>query len=167
MSRHAQLSNIDPLAHVLGTCALILVFGPFLQFPQPHHVTVSHPSPCDEPPERSRAVRKNTGTKQKCSRETQSSACAPGLCTTSYLSPSPSSLCCPRQHSHHPSNLTSSYPVPALNFLPPSIPFYEQDEYPYVVHSFAPLVQTTLILSVPPYSSTPFIFQLFYAPLRS
>ena len=86
---------------------------PFLQFTP----TASHYSPCDKPSERERAVRKNTGSKKRCPRETQSSTNAPGL-STPHLSgivpePPPPSLCS-RPSSHHPSNLTSVYLVHAL-----------------------------------------------------
>ena len=33
---------------------------PLFCFPKPHHVTASHPPPGEKPPERGRAVRKNT-----------------------------------------------------------------------------------------------------------
>ena len=78
------------------------------------YVMASHPplviynSPSYRP-ERGRAVLKNTGTKQKWQRATQSSTCVPVL----SLFPI----------SHHQSNLPSVYPIPAVKLLLPVTPF--------------------------------------------
>ena len=89
--------------------------SPFHGLSQPHHVTASHPSSGDKPPELWREIRKNTGTKQKWTRETQYFIYAQGLSTPSYLVPPPTSLCCPRSPSRHPSSLT------LIRFM---LPFY-------------------------------------------
>ena len=53
---HEQPSNIDPLAHIEGTCSLISVVASFYSFRQPRHVTASHSSPHDKPLEGDREV---------------------------------------------------------------------------------------------------------------
>ena len=55
--------NTYPLAHIPGTCALILV-RPFYGLPPPHQVMASHPSPGDNPPERWMVVRKYAGPRK-------------------------------------------------------------------------------------------------------
>ena len=51
---HAQSPNINDLARTLAH------LRPSYNLPQRHHVTASHFSPGDKPPERGREVRKNT-----------------------------------------------------------------------------------------------------------
>ena len=63
---------------------------------------------------------------------------------------------------HNPSSLTSVYLVPDLRLLPPSTPCR-----PYGRHPFFPHAQNILILSDMLYLLTPYLFQLFYAPLHS
>ena len=58
------------------------IFAKVIMLPQLYHV----PLQVYKPPRRGRAVRKNTGTKQKWPRETQSSAYANWLSTPTYLS---------------------------------------------------------------------------------
>ena len=56
----SQSSNTHPSAHAPGTCTLIFSScACFTVYPQLHHVTASHPSPCDNPSQRGRAFRKN------------------------------------------------------------------------------------------------------------
>ena len=159
---HAQLFNIHYLAiKVPGTCTFIwsscALFTVYLNRSKKRHrnnLQVIRP-------ERGRAVRKNTGTKQKWQLGTQSSTNATGLPTPFYISsiaaqPPPSFLCCQRPSSHRPCNLTSVYPVPALDLLSPSTPTQE-----YHTHIFSPRVQTISILSGELYSPTSF---LLYSP---
>ena len=58
-----QSANTGPLAYITGTCSLnfssCALFT--VNLPQLHHVTASHPSPGDKPPQREMAVRKNAG----------------------------------------------------------------------------------------------------------
>ena len=61
----AQLSDIHPLAHTLGTSSLISVFAPFSQFTLTASRNGIPPLQGAKPPERGRTVRKNTVTKQK------------------------------------------------------------------------------------------------------
>ena len=63
----AQLSNIHALAHILGTCTLILSSCTIFTDPQKHHVTASHPSKGDKPSEHEWVLQKNTGTERKWS----------------------------------------------------------------------------------------------------
>ena len=51
-----ESSNTHPVAHILGTCALMSSSWAIL--------TVFHPSPGDNPPESGRAVRKNSWPSQ-------------------------------------------------------------------------------------------------------
>ena len=88
---HAQSFSMHPLTYILGTFTLISTVAPFLQFTQSHPVTASpgdgegwDPIP-RQPSECGRAVRKNTGTKQKWLRETQSSAYALGAECSKFL----------------------------------------------------------------------------------
>ena len=53
--------NIHHLAHILDICALIFSSCALFSLSQPHHVTASHPSLGDKPPEHGSAVRKNAG----------------------------------------------------------------------------------------------------------
>ena len=62
-------------------------------------------------------------------------------------------------HSQHPSTLTSVYQVPALHLIPL---WYLK----WLTHPFSPDVQTLSILWSTD-SPTPFLCQLFYAPLHS
>ena len=115
--------NTHTLAHIAGRCALIFSRCTLFSLHQQHHVTASHSSPGDNPPEGGRAVRKNAGPSKK----TQSSRYAPELSTRSYLSriiaqPQPSSHCRPRPPSRHPFNLMTVYPIPTLLSHPPSTP---------------------------------------------
>ena len=67
----------------------------------------------------------------------------------------------PRPPSHHPSNLTSVYLVPALHLLLPSSPFY--------AIRFSSILSTCPTISIlfdPLYSPTFFLCQRFYAPLH-
>ena len=61
---HTQLFNIYPLAHILGTSALISVVSPFPQFTPTASGNGIPPSAGDKPLERERVVRKNTETNQ-------------------------------------------------------------------------------------------------------
>ena len=84
---HTHLSNIYPLAHILGNCPLIFSSCDFLQFNLTAScITVLNPSSGDRLSERGRAVRKNTGTNQKRPHKTQSSSCAPGPSNPSFPS---------------------------------------------------------------------------------
>ena len=103
--------------------------SPFHSLSQSHHVTTSHPSPSDNPPERGRAWRKNAWQ------------CKNGHVILNHLHmhhgyplldifralsrslQAPLTLCCPRPSSRHPSNLISVYSVLALHFRPPSTSF--------------------------------------------
>ena len=58
---HQQFSNIHPLAYILSTCALIFSSSSLFTVYPTAHVTASHHSSGDNPPERGKAVRKNTG----------------------------------------------------------------------------------------------------------
>ena len=123
MSSQIMQAQILNMTHVI----CFSVAAPFLEFTPTHHVTAFHPSSGDM----SQSARGQSGrhrAKQKWQRKTQSSTYAPGLSTPSYLSRiiaqlPPSSPCCPRPSSHHQSNLTSAYLIPALHLLPPSTPF--------------------------------------------
>ena len=128
---HTHLANIHPSTHKIGTCTLIfsrwisftlLQFTPlFYSLPQPHHVMASHSSLGDKPLEHVACCIKKFWSFWS-GHETQSSTYATGL-STPYLwliamQPPLSTVFCPRAPSHHPSNLTSVYHVPALHFLP-------------------------------------------------
>ena len=80
---HVQSSNIHPLVHMLGSCSLISLVVPFLQFTPTasYNVTVPRPSKGHEPPERRRAVQTKTGTKGKWPSHTQSTTFPTGLST--------------------------------------------------------------------------------------
>ena len=113
---HSQLSNIHLLAHTLGTCASISVqLCCFYSLLQHQHVTASHSSPDEQPPERRKVVLKNRGNKQKRTRETKSSTWAPVLGTPHFsrivAQPPSSFLCCPRPPSHHLSNHNLGLPL--------------------------------------------------------
>ena len=110
------IQQLHPLAHLVCACTLISVVI-FCSLHQPHYVTASHSFPGDKPPERARAVQKNTETKQKWPCRTQSSAYSTGHFTPSYpfrivTQPPSSFLCCSRPPSHHSSNLTSVCAIP-------------------------------------------------------
>ena len=62
---HAGIQHTLLSPCTIGTCALISVLRHFCSSPQQHHVTASHPSSGDKPPERGRAVIKNIGRKAK------------------------------------------------------------------------------------------------------
>ena len=97
---HAQSSNKHPLAHILGTCALIFSS---LQFTP----TASHHSPGDTPPEHGSKEHRNKA-------KTQSSTHAPWLSVPSYRSLSlPKATCTPFIQPHlgvpsAPPSLTSA-----------------------------------------------------------
>ena len=56
---HTVIKHTLLLAHIPGTCTLIFSScNPFYSLSQPHHVTASHPSPCDNPPENGRRSRR-------------------------------------------------------------------------------------------------------------
>ena len=122
---------------------------------QAHHVTASHPSPGDKPPERGRAVRKNTGTKQNgrviyiCTwaysqRSLHSHPSAPKATCTPSIQPN---LCLPHTRSPLTSAINTVFTIRSSSML-----------------STSPIIS---LLSDPLYSSTHFLFQLFYAPLHS
>ena len=79
-----------PLPHIVCTCFLLFSSCcSFCSLPQQDHVTASHSSPGDKPPERWRNQAKeeqNTGTKRKWPCETQTYTYAPWLSTTSHIS---------------------------------------------------------------------------------
>ena len=84
---------------------------------QPLHVSASHPFPGDK------AAGGRSERTPESSKNYRLTLDHPHIRKGSQLLPMlppPSSLCCPRPPSHHPSNLTSFYPVPAFHLLPPS-----------------------------------------------
>ena len=117
MHNHHPTYTICTWTLIFNSCALFTVYSNCII----NHITESHPSPGDKPRERGRAVdRTQLGTKQKWPSETQSSAYAPGLSTSSYpwrivVQPPASSLCCSRPPLYHLSSLTSVSPVPVLH----------------------------------------------------
>ena len=95
----------------------------FFSLPQPRHVTASHSSPSDNPPELGRAAGKNAGPSKNGPKTHIIYICTRPL-TPSHLSrivaqPPPPSLCYSRPSSRHPSNLTSVSSEPALHLYPP------------------------------------------------
>ena len=123
--------------------------SPFSQFTP----TASHPSQGDKPPESRMTVQKHKNQTKIIiiyinmqTKELSTPCCLSGI----VEHPPPSSLCCPRPPSHHLSNLTSVYPVPASA---------------YFHHQYPLCVQTITILSDPLYLKTPYLFQFIFAPL--
>ena len=119
-------------------------------------------SPGDNPSELGTAVKKKHKNQAKWPRVVIY------LCTRalhSYLSVihfyPPSSLCCPRAPSHHPSNLTLDYPV--------RVRFCYRHQHPsrHGVHIHSLHMPKPSKYSDSLYSPTPFLFKLFYAPLHS
>ena len=94
----------SPMAHILGSCALMSLVAYFLLFGPIVLCNGIPPSPVDKTPECRNTVQQNTGTKQKWLREIELTTYAPGFSTLSYLS-----LIFPPLR--HPSNLTPTYPV--------------------------------------------------------
>ena len=60
---HIQSSNTLPLTYITARhlCLDFQLLRPFHSLTPPAHITASHPSPGNNPPERWRAVRKNAG----------------------------------------------------------------------------------------------------------
>ena len=124
---HTQLSNTHHLAHIPGTCALIIQFRHFYSVPQPHHFySLSNPSPGDNPPVRGRAVRNNAepiknghvklNHLHRCTRALNSFLYFTHCRAASTVNPLlPNAIFAP--------NITSVYSVPALHLHPASTPF--------------------------------------------
>ena len=114
-------TNIHPTAQLYSTSCLIFSSSFFFTvYPNcTMHATASHPSPVDNPSKRRRAVQTNA-MKSKNGPVKNSIICICRTVLYSFLSlsycqqPPPSSLCCPRPTSRHPSNLTSVYQLTAL-----------------------------------------------------
>ena len=135
----------------------------FYSLSQPHHVTVSLPSPHD-----------NNQSMGERSERTQCQAKIAMWNSFSYIwtralhsfrsfiQPPPSFLYCLRPPSHRPSSLTSVSLIPVPHWLWPPTPFW-----PYGTHPFFKHDQTIWILSDLLYSLPPFLFLLSYAPLHS
>ena len=120
---HTQSSRYIPLPLYLTPEPWFSVVVPFLQCipsSQPHHVTASPPSPCDN--HQSMGGRsKRTQCKAKMA-AWKSFSYVPGLSTLSDLllivtQPPLSFLCCLRLPSHHPSSLTSVFLGPVPHWL--------------------------------------------------
>ena len=82
-----------------------------------HHVTASNPSSGDNPPERARAVRENAKPTKNCRIKLNHLLLPIFRVLSSSLHRHPSVA------QHHPSNLTSVYPIPAPHLHPPLTPF--------------------------------------------
>ena len=133
---------------------------PFYSLPQPHHVKTSNPSPGDKPPERGRAVWKKHRNQQKWPHKDQSSTYALGLYIPSHLS-----------HCHTASTVISL--LPKTTFTPSIQPIFGLPRTLHQHLSSHSVLVYFLHVSTPShysdafYSRTPFLFQLFYAPLHS
>ena len=150
-----QSSNTHLLAHIPGTCALIYPNRIIQWYPNPLHVIIHQSA--------GGLSKKMQGLAKMAPK---SSTYEPGLSTPSYLSrivgqPPPSCLCCPRTiftPSIQPNLCLPSTRPPLSSTINTLLAI------PYTLHVRA---QTISILSDPLCSSTPFLYQLSYAPPHS
>ena len=140
--------------------------SPYIYRLSQHHITASQPSPGDNHQSTGGWSERTLGQAKIAAWDLFSYICTRALhsfrsfadCRAAYTVIS----LCTKPPSQHPSSITSVFLVPTLHLLPPSTPFWPYGTHPFFLH--APTINKISDLL---YSLTPFLLQLWYAPLVS
>ena len=165
--KHTHSHQDTPLSPYTWQLTLdVQYLRPFYSLSQPHHVTAPLPSPCDNHQSMGGRSERTQCPAKMAALNSFSDICTRALhAVRSFAHCRAASTVIPLlpNATFTPSiqpNLGLPRPVP--HWLQPSTPFW-----PYGNHPFFPHAQTISILSDLLYSLTPFLFQLWYAPLHS
>ena len=134
--KHTHSHRDTPLSPYTWQLSLdFQLLRPFYSLSQPHRVTASLPSPCDNHQRMGGGSERTQCQAKMAALNSFSYICTRALHSfRSFAQPPQSFLCCLTPPSHHPSSLTSVFLVLVPHWLRPSTPYWPCGNHPFFPH---------------------------------